>query len=161
MLASFLSTRLKQKSTARAVLFCLERCLPLRARDVAFGSDVHCVSDVTPNGVVGKHHITATNGSNITMSEANNITFAIAKTSLTEKERTFRISRFALSFLFIIRVWAQPVKHLSRQMRCSHLTVFFKFSAKDITPWLLGVFVFYLSVLVSYFSIVEAIFSLT
>ena len=36
----------------------LERCLPLRARDVALGSDVHCVSDVTPNGVVGKHHIT-------------------------------------------------------------------------------------------------------
>ena len=38
--------------------------------DVAFGNDV------TPNGVVGKHHITATNGSNIIMSEANNIIFA-------------------------------------------------------------------------------------
>jgi hypothetical protein len=40
------------------VLFCLERCLPLRASDVAFGSDVHCVSDVSPRGEVGKHHIT-------------------------------------------------------------------------------------------------------
>jgi len=30
----------------------------LRARDVAFGSDVHCVSDVTSDGVAGKHHIT-------------------------------------------------------------------------------------------------------
>jgi len=28
----------------------------LRASDVAFGSDVHCVNDVTPDGVVGKHH---------------------------------------------------------------------------------------------------------
>ena len=35
-----------------------ERCLPLRASDVAFGSDVHCVSDVSPRGEVGKHHIT-------------------------------------------------------------------------------------------------------
>jgi len=40
------------------VLFVLERCLPLRASDVAFGSDVHCVSDVSPRGEVGKHHIT-------------------------------------------------------------------------------------------------------
>ena len=28
------------------------------ANEVAFGSDVHCVSDVTPYGVVGKHYIT-------------------------------------------------------------------------------------------------------
>ena len=48
----------KKKSTAIAVLFFLERCLPLRASDVAFGSDVHCVSDVSPYGEVGKHHIT-------------------------------------------------------------------------------------------------------
>ncbi len=47
-----MSTRLKQKSTARAVLFCLERCLPLRASDAAFGNDVHCVSDVSPCGEV-------------------------------------------------------------------------------------------------------------
>jgi hypothetical protein len=34
-----------------------ERCLPLRASDVAFGNDVYFVSDVTPDGVMGKHHI--------------------------------------------------------------------------------------------------------
>jgi hypothetical protein len=50
--------------------------LPLRASDVAFGNDVYCVNDVTPDGVMGKHHIIATIGSNIIMSEANNITFA-------------------------------------------------------------------------------------
>ena len=48
----------KTKSTSQEVLFVLERCLPLRASDVAFGSDVHCVSDVSPCGEVGKHHIT-------------------------------------------------------------------------------------------------------
>ena len=32
--------------------------MPLRASDVALGSDVHCVSDVSPRGEVGKHHIT-------------------------------------------------------------------------------------------------------
>ena len=68
-----------------------KRCLPLRANDVACGSDVHCVNDVTPDGAVGKYYII--------VSGANNITFAIAKTSLTEKERTFRIqNRFVLSF---------------------------------------------------------------
>ena len=41
--------------------------LPLRASDVDFVSDVHYVSDVAPYGVVGKHYITATNGSNIIM----------------------------------------------------------------------------------------------
>ena len=54
-----LFTRLRQKKdqlTSELVFF--QRCLPLRASDVAFGSDVHCVSDVTPDGVVGKHHIT-------------------------------------------------------------------------------------------------------
>jgi len=30
----------------------------LRANDVACGSDVHCVNDVTPDGVMGKHYIT-------------------------------------------------------------------------------------------------------
>ena len=57
----------KRKQSNGLLFSFLERCLPLRASDVAFGSDVHCVSDVTPNGVVGKHHITATNGSYITM----------------------------------------------------------------------------------------------
>jgi hypothetical protein len=50
--------------------------LPLRANDAACGSDAYFVSDVTPDGVMGKHHIIATIGSNIIMSEANNITFA-------------------------------------------------------------------------------------
>jgi len=39
----------------KIVSFFLERCLPLRASDEAFGSDVHCVSDVSPCGEVGKH----------------------------------------------------------------------------------------------------------
>jgi hypothetical protein len=39
-------------------------------------AEVYFVSDVTPDGVMGKHHIIATIGSNIIMSEANNITFA-------------------------------------------------------------------------------------
>ena len=56
--------------------------MPLRASDVAFGNDVYCVNDVTPDGVVGKHHIIANIGSNIIMSKANNITYAQAKTSL-------------------------------------------------------------------------------
>ena len=32
-----------------------------------------------------------------------------------------------------IWVWALPIMHLTGQMRCSHLVVFFKFSAKNIT----------------------------
>ena len=40
------------------MLFVLERCLPLRASDAAFGSDVHCVNDASPCGEVGKQHIT-------------------------------------------------------------------------------------------------------
>ena len=47
-----MSTRPKNKSTSQEVLLFLERCLPLRASDVAFGSDVHCVSDVSPCGEV-------------------------------------------------------------------------------------------------------------
>ena len=35
------------------------------ASDVACGNDVYCVNDVTPDGVVCKHHIIATIGSNI------------------------------------------------------------------------------------------------
>ena len=34
----------------------------LAASDVDFVSDVHCVNDVTPDGVVGKHHIIASFG---------------------------------------------------------------------------------------------------
>ena len=44
-----------------------KRCLPLRTSDVDFASDVHFVNDVTPDGVIGKHHIIATAGSNIIM----------------------------------------------------------------------------------------------
>jgi len=56
------------------VLFVLERCLPLRASDVAFGSDVHCVSDVSPRGEVGKHHITLRRRSNTSLWRSRNIT---------------------------------------------------------------------------------------
>jgi hypothetical protein len=45
------------------------------ANDAASGNDVYCVNDVTPDGVVGKHHIIATIESNIIMSEVNNVTF--------------------------------------------------------------------------------------
>ncbi len=48
------------------------------------GSDVHCVNDVTPDGVVGKHHIIASLGEQHHYAK-HNITFASAKTSLTEK----------------------------------------------------------------------------
>ena len=65
LVASFLSKRSKNKSTSYEVLLFLERCLPSRASDVAFGSDVHCVSDVSPCGEVGKHHITLRRRSNI------------------------------------------------------------------------------------------------
>ena len=69
----------------------------LTGKCVAFGNDAYCVNDVMPDGVVGKHYIIATIGSNIIMSAANNITFAIAKTSLTEKERTLRIKTVLFS----------------------------------------------------------------
>ena len=35
--------------------------------------------------------------------------------------------------LLIIRAWDLPIEYLTGQMRCSHLAVFYKFSAKDIT----------------------------
>ncbi|MBR2952388.1 MAG: hypothetical protein IKC43_05375, partial [Clostridia bacterium] len=54
--SSNLGSSSKNKSTSYEVLLFLKRCLPLRASDVAFGSDVHCVSDVSPCGEVGKHH---------------------------------------------------------------------------------------------------------
>ena len=42
----------KNKSTSLEVLLFLERCLSLQASYVDFVSDVHCVSDVTSDGVV-------------------------------------------------------------------------------------------------------------
>ena len=60
----------------------LKLSLPLWASEVIFDSEVHFVSEVSPNGeVVGKL----------------NFTFAIAKTSLTEKEITFRLLTDLLS----------------------------------------------------------------
>ena len=65
------------------MLLFLERCLPLRASDVAFGSDVHYVSDVTPNGVVGKHHITLRHRRNLSI--LSNISNPITKRLLQIK----------------------------------------------------------------------------
>ena len=56
-----------KKHFVRSAFFVLERCLPLRASDVAFGSDVHFVSDVSPCGEVGKHHITLRRRSNTSL----------------------------------------------------------------------------------------------
>ena len=88
----FMSNYVKKGRAERrpAIKRSTERCLPLRASDVAFGNDVYCVNDVTPDGVVGKHYIIATIGSNIIMSEANNITFAQAKTSFFYRPKVKR-----------------------------------------------------------------------
>ena len=64
--------------------------MPLRASDVAFGNDVYCVNDVTPDGVVANITSLATIGSNIIMSGANNITFAQAKTSFFYRQKVKR-----------------------------------------------------------------------
>ena len=64
--------------------------MPLRASDVAFGNDVYCVNDVTPDGVVGKHHVIATIGCIIITSKASNITFAQAKTSFFYRSKVKR-----------------------------------------------------------------------
>ncbi len=84
--SSNLGSSSKKKSTAIAVLFFLERCLPRRASDVAFGNDVHCVSDISPYGEVGKHHITVRQHY-ITVRQ-HHITAAPAITS--HKSRCFR-----------------------------------------------------------------------
>ena len=67
------------------MLFVLERCLPLRASDVAFGSDVHCVSDVSPCGEVGKHHITLRRRSNTSLWRSHNITAACRNITLYKR----------------------------------------------------------------------------
>ena len=59
-------------------------CLPWRASGVVFDSDVQCVSDVSPIGEVGKHYITATIGSNITMRSITSL--RLAATSLLSHE---------------------------------------------------------------------------
>ena len=44
----FIALIQKRKQSSGLLFSFLERCLPLRASDVAFSSDAHCVSDVTP-----------------------------------------------------------------------------------------------------------------
>ena len=73
--SSNLGSSSKPKSTARAVLFGLERCVPLarnvmRTSCVMFPSEVMCASRVRRNT---SHHF-APWAQYITMSEANNIT---------------------------------------------------------------------------------------
>ena len=60
----------------------------------------------------------------------------------TEKEITFRLQTDLLSLSVVIRVWVYPIMRLTGQMRCSHLTAFFKFSAKNITHCALSIFYF-------------------
>ena len=93
-----------EKSTCESKCF-FQRCLPLRARDVASGSDVHCVSEVSPCGEVGKHHITASSASNITMRSitsfwrSQNFTkYRVAITSYEHKQkRVASATRFCFS----------------------------------------------------------------
>ena len=67
-LASFLSTRAKNKSTSQEVLFVLERCVPLARNEmcpsgVMFPLEVKCAFGTC----YGTHCITANEVSNITM----------------------------------------------------------------------------------------------
>ena len=64
----------KDQLTCELVFF--QRCLPLRASDVDFVSDVHCVSDVSPYGEAGKHHITLRRMSNTSLWRSHNTTAA-------------------------------------------------------------------------------------
>jgi hypothetical protein len=73
--------------------------LPSRANDVACGSDVHCVNDVVPSAQWAnitslRACICVANGEQHHYAE-HNITFASAKTSLTEKRED--INLFSLS----------------------------------------------------------------
>ena len=80
-----------------------KRCLPSRANDVVCDSDVHCVNDVVPSAQWAnitslRACICVANDEQHHYAE-HNITFASAKTSLTEKERAIRdLNRFVLSF---------------------------------------------------------------
>jgi hypothetical protein len=95
----------------------------LRASDVAFGSDVHCVNDVTPDGAVGKYHITASICEQHHYAK-HNITFALAKISQTGKRAD--IQDFS-SCVFALSVCNKGLGiahfHLTSQMRCSPLAV--------------------------------------
>ncbi len=72
-MSSISVTKHTKKPITKVIGF-FERCLPLRARDVAVGSDVHCVSDVSPCGEVGKHHITLRQRHNTSLWRSHNIT---------------------------------------------------------------------------------------
>jgi len=85
--------------------------LPSRANDVACGSDVHCVNDVVPlaqwaNITSLRACICLANGEQHHYAE-HNITFASAKTSLTEKREDISGFKPICSlFLLVLRVWA-------------------------------------------------------
>ena len=83
------------------------------------------------------YHIALERSDNISHEQSEYIAFAQQTYRLTKKERTFRLRKPICSlFLLVIRVWSCPIQHSTSQMRCSHLTVFFKFSAKNITRFL-------------------------
>ena len=63
----------RKKTKSKDLVF-FQRCLPVRASDGAFDSDVHCVSDVSPCGEVGKHHITLRQRRNTSLWQSHNIT---------------------------------------------------------------------------------------
>ena len=80
----------------------LKLSLPLRASEVYFVSEVHFVSEVSPDGeVMGKLNFTANFGEQLHC-VSHNFTFATAKTSLTEKEQTYKI--FCLACLLFLLV---------------------------------------------------------
>ena len=78
-----------------------KRCLPLRASDVDFVSDVHCGSDVVPSAQWANITSLRASARNIIMSIANNITFATAKTSLAYQKATTKtvVANFILPLI--------------------------------------------------------------
>ena len=85
------------------MLFVLERCLPLRASDVAFGSDVHYMSDVSPRGKVGKHHCALAlhhYGKAITSLFTNDQNYAIIKPTTRKVENLMNKKKYLTSLAF-------------------------------------------------------------
>ena len=99
--------------------------------DLAYGSDVHFVNDVMPDGIVGKHHIIASFGEQHHYAKYN-ITFASAKTSLTEKERTFRLQTDLFSLSAYYKGLGLAHNAFDRSKAMLALLSKCKFSAKDI-----------------------------
>ena len=87
--------RRQKKDQVEFDLVFFQRCLPLRASDVDFVSDVHCVSDVSPYGEVGKHHITLRRRSNTSLWRSHNIT---AATPQHHSQSSPSNSRFEVDF---------------------------------------------------------------